>query len=434
MASRSYDIDWDEALRLHEQEKWTHTEIAREFGYSPRTVGRELNKRGASRPPPEPRGKHAIELHAVWRNTHRKCEKPRHASYARFGAQGVRVCEAWKKFGPFYAWARKSGYRKGLRLARVDESAAFGPFNCRWATMAETLRARRPFRRKTKSAKPRVQIDWPEAERLLLEERLSQPEVARRLHASYTAIVAGFKRRGVRREKEPTPNSTPEGRRLYALWWSLHARCENPKARGYEYNGARGIAVAKEWAAFDAFSRWAGESGTQQGLWLTRVDDSKDYSPKNCIWAAREEVLRKRKPPPHPPRARRPIKALGETKALLAWSRDPRCPVTAGTIARRLDHGWDAKSAITSPAQFPGCSGLTFTELRAFGEVKGPAAWARDKRCRVTISGLIDRLRRGWSVAEAISTPPFRSRRDREPGPASNRRTTNRTRASAGRG
>jgi predicted DNA-binding protein (UPF0251 family) len=415
MTSRRPRIDWDEALRLHEEEQWNFVEIAREFDYSPATVSRELRKRGARRSSFRPHGRLAIKLLGVWRQMHEKCEKPGHPSYSRFGGRGVRVCGAWGKFAPFYAWARGSGYRRGLVLAIVDERAAFGPFNCRWVTMAERLRAREPFERRKAKRKRPTAIDWREATRLFLEEGLSQPAVARRLGASYTGIISGFKRLGVRRKKEPSPMSTAEGVRLYRIWWSLNARCTNPKARGYSYNGALGAQVAKEWAEFEPFRRWAIAAGSRPGLWLTRIDASRDYSPANCTWASRDEVLRRREPPKHAPAARRPITALGETKALLAWARDPRCPVTAATIARRLNHGWEAKSAITDPPQFPGLSGLVFTELRAFGQVKGPTEWARDKRCRVTLTGLLDRLRRGWPLEEAITTAPFKGVRDRVP-------------------
>ena len=206
-----------------------------------------------------------------------------------------------------------------------------------------------------------------------------------------------------------------ESNRLYKVWWSIHARCEKPKDRGYPYNGALGVGVAAQWSEFQPFLTWAIAAGARPGLWLTRIDHAKDYSPTNCIWSSSREVLQKRSRPMHAPVARRPLKALGETKALHAWARDPRCFVTPSTIAKRLDRGWDAKSAITAPPQTPGCSGTVFTELRAFGVVKGPRGWSRDKRCRVTMHGLMARLRRGWPVEQAITTPAYSESRRRRP-------------------
>lgn len=34
-------------------------------------------------------------------------------------------------------------------------------------------------------------------------------------------------------------------------------------------------------------------------------------------------------------------------------------------------------------------------------------AWSRDRRCRVGMTGLLDRLRRGWRAEDAIATPAF---------------------------
>jgi len=209
-----------------------------------------------------------------------------------------------------------------------------------------------------------------------------------------------------------------ESNRLYKIWFSIHARCEKPKDRGYPYNGALGVVVAAEWSAFEPFRTWAIAAGSRPGLWLTRVDHTKDYSSKNCIWSSSRDVLRKRKPQSHAPVARRPLRALGETKALHAWARDPRCPVAPSTIAKRLDRGWDTKSAITAPPQTPGCRGTVFTRLRAFGEVKGPRAWSCDKRCLVTMHGLMARLRRGWAVERAITTPAYESPGPRARSPA----------------
>jgi hypothetical protein len=202
-----------------------------------------------------------------------------------------------------------------------------------------------------------------------------------------------------------------EDYRLYKIWWSIHARCEKPKDRGYPYNGGLGVSVAAAWSKFEPFRIWAIAAGSRPGLWLTRIDHAKDYSPKNCIWSSSRDVLRNRKPQSHAPVARRPLRALGGTKALHAWARDPRCPVASSTIAKRLDRGWDTKSAITTPPETPGCRGTVFTRLRAFGQVKGPRAWSVDRRCRVTMRGLMARLRRRWAVEMAITTPAYESPR-----------------------
>ena len=44
--------------------------------------------------------------------------------------------------------------------------------------------------------------------------------------------------------------------------------------------------------------------------------------------------------------------------------------------------------------------------LTAFGETKSSGEWAEDSRCVVGWDTMSKRIRRGWSVEDAISTPP----------------------------
>jgi len=460
-------LDWDEALR-HHQEGWTYADIAREYGYAYKTVQTKLRSMGAQprRPSSKRRTKCGRKLLELWRFMREKCSVPRHPSYEHYGAKGVRVCASWDgSFDSFYEWAVASGYRSGLRLARKNRSRGYSPGNCKWVSIAEKVKRRQGGRRpawtltafgETKGptawardprckvspttlkqrirrgdtpeqaitappdstrkpgAKPpppvpkRKAIDWDEAARLYLEAGLSQPEVARRVGASYTGVVAAFKRLGVRREKAPAPTSTPEGRRLHKTWLSMHKRCTDPRDSLYEYNGATGIRVSSEWMEFAPFLEWAVSTGAKPGLWLVRNDLREDYSPSNCKWEERAAASRRKRPPAKPAPARRPVEAFGEVKGVVAWSKDPRCSVSATTVSSRLDKGWDAESAIASPAENSGGTYTVYTELSAFGTTKGLTDWSRDRRCRVSPTGIVDRLRRGWSAEDAIQTPPFK--------------------------
>jgi hypothetical protein len=409
-------IDWDAALRLHEREGWTFAAIARKHGYAYKTVREALRKRGARGRRPIARGEKARTLRSLWRFLHEKCENPRNHSYALYGARGARVAEEWRSFEPFYRWALASGYRRGLRLARWDGNRPYGSKNCVWVTAKERLQLRQPPRRRKRERKKPEPIDWKEATRLFVDEGLSRREVAQRVGASYVGIVGGLKRLGIATAKKAR---TPEERRLIKTWSSLHARCENTTDPLYPYNGALGVRVCLEWAQVGPFLEWATRAGARPGLWLTRIDRKKGYSPGNCEWVTPQEAS-KRKPPAKEPSPRRPIKAFGETKGILKWSRDPRCSVSATSITTRIADGWDAERAISEPPQNRGGSDSYFTELEAFGEKKGITDWSRDRRCKVSLSGLDERLRRGWSAEDAVTTPPYRQPRR---GSARSRRT-----------
>jgi len=76
---------------------------------------------------------------------------------------------------------------------------------------------------------------------------------------------------------------------------------------------------------------------------MDRCDNDAGYSPSNCRWTTSKENNRNR-------RDTRRLSAFGETKTLIEWSEDPRCPVSIHALRLRLDRrGWPAEKAITTP-------------------------------------------------------------------------------------
>ena len=113
----------------------------------------------------------------------------------------------------------------------------------------------------------------------------------------------------------------------------------------YDRYGGRGIAVCEEWQAFQDFKDWAESHGYESHLTIERDDYNGNYCPSNCRWIPKgEQTLSCSR--------NRVLEAFGETKIMLAWSNDPRCKVQYKTLHKRLKDGWDVEEAISTPLVF----------------------------------------------------------------------------------
>ena len=130
---------------------------------------------------------------------------------------------------------------------------------------------------------------------------------------------------------------------LMRVWIGMRSRCNNPKRKEYKNYGGRGIKVCDEWDDFAVFYSWARKNGWAKGLDIDRIDNDGDYSPENCRVVSRKENLRHT-------RHNRHLEAFGESKIMIEWSEDPRCPVSYRTLEARIRSGWEAERAISTPA------------------------------------------------------------------------------------
>lgn len=73
----------------------------------------------------------------VWSSMLGRCYDERNASYVRYGAVGVTVCERWKN--SFENFLEDMGERPSMdhQIDRRDSEGNYEPSNCRWITRAE---------------------------------------------------------------------------------------------------------------------------------------------------------------------------------------------------------------------------------------------------------------------------------------------------------
>jgi hypothetical protein len=81
--------------------------------------------------------------------------------------------------------------------------------------------------------------------------------------------------------------------RIYNIWRGMLKRCTKPGNKSYQWSGAKGIKVCKEWQKFEPFYDWAMKNGYGPELSIDRKDNNLDYCPENCQWLTRAENTRK---------------------------------------------------------------------------------------------------------------------------------------------
>lgn len=75
----------------------------------------------------------------------------------------------------------------------------------------------------------------------------------------------------------------------YKTWSNIKNRCLNINTPDYEYYGARGITVCKEW--IDSFEAFYNDMGPRPSLKhsIDRINNDLGYYKENCRWATKKE-------------------------------------------------------------------------------------------------------------------------------------------------
>lgn len=130
---------------------------------------------------------------------------------------------------------------------------------------------------------------------------------------------------------------TPE----YRAWNSMQQRCYNPKRRGYDNYGGRGITVCDEWlASFEAFFRDVGPRPSPEHS-IDRINSDGNYEPGNVRWATVGVQNRNTS-------RNRMMTHDGRTQPMQAWAEE--LGLSQATLSARINtYGWSVERALTTP-------------------------------------------------------------------------------------
>lgn len=130
--------------------------------------------------------------------------------------------------------------------------------------------------------------------------------------------------------------------RLYAVWRSMLARCNNPKNRAYPIYGGRGIVVCDRWHDFESFFIDLNEE-YKNGLTLERINTDGNYELSNIKWDTYKNQARNK-------RNNHIIQYNGDSFSVAEMAEKYNIP--AKLLYRRISEGWSINRVIETPIDF----------------------------------------------------------------------------------
>ena len=146
----------------------------------------------------------------------------------------------------------------------------------------------------------------------------------------------------LRKEKRKTHGGSSS--QLYLVWKAIINRCENPKDPAYLHYGGRNIGVSEELKDFDVFRQLVVSLGYVESKCRQFTVDRED---NDKGYTAENIRIVDMTTQSNNRRNNRIIEYNGETRTLAEWSR--LLNIKSPTINARLRRGWSVERALSTP-------------------------------------------------------------------------------------
>lgn len=195
--------------------------------------------------------------------------------------------------------------------------------------------------------------------------------------------------------------------REYTSWYAAIMRCTNEHDTNWKHYGGRGITMCAGWSG--SFAEFFADMGRRpENTSIDRIDNDKGYwcgRCFECVSLGRAANCRWATPSEQArnTRATRLLTHNGQTMPLPDWARV--IGVHPVTLINRLRRGWQLNEALSVPKCAPGLakSPRASRVVEWNGRTIGATRLAREIGMRPRL--LVRRLAAGWTVSDAISRP-----------------------------
>lgn len=71
-------------------------------------------------------------IYNKWKHMKARCLNSNNKDFKSYGGRGIKICDEWLTFTPFYEWAMQNEYKMGLDIDRIDNDGNYEPNNCQF--------------------------------------------------------------------------------------------------------------------------------------------------------------------------------------------------------------------------------------------------------------------------------------------------------------